>query len=215
MAASSYHPMENLARVLLTKGRPGSRVTFFPSRKNASSVACGNLLQADYCVHLEYRPDVLTYQCRPPTVRCEALHYKADFLVVLNSGPAIYLKFLPPGDQPGALTLNQQQAVEAMLHDRELLFSWIVPKDLPHALVSYNLRTLYHYSFGSSQRAARQVSAQVTALAEQRATFEALLASGASSADICHAIFLNDLRVDLEQQLIPQTMIYGGRDGRL
>lgn len=215
MLASSNRPMENLVRALLTKGRPGSRVTFFPSRKNEGPVACGNLMQADYCVHLEYRPDVLTYQCRPPTVCCDALHYKADFLVILNSGPQVYLKFLPPGDQPGALTPNQLQAVEAMLHDRDLLFSWLVPQDLPHALVSYNLRTLYHYSFGSSQRAARQVCARVTALAEQRATFEALLASGASSADICHAIFLDDLRIDLEQQLTPQTMIYGGRDGRL
>ena len=215
MFASPNCPMENLARAPLTKGRPGSRVTFFPSRKNGGPVACGNLMQADYCVHLEYRPDVLSYQCRPPTLCCGALRYKADFLVALNRGPAVYLKFLPPGDQPGAFTRTQQQAVEAMLRDRDLLFSWLASKDLPHALVSNNLRYLYHYSFGSSQRAARQVRAQVTALAEQRATFEALLASGATPADISHAIFLDELWINLEQPLTPQTMIYGGRDGQL
>ncbi|QJC80402.1 hypothetical protein [Pseudomonas umsongensis] len=207
--------MDNLARAPLTKGRPGSRVTFFPSRKTGGPVACGNLQQADYCVHLEYRQDVLTYQCRPPTVCCEALRYKADFLVVLSSGPAVYLKFLPSDDQPGALIGHHKQAVEAMLRDRELLFRWLVPGDLPHPLVSYNLRYLYHQGFGSSQRAAQQVRAHVVGLMEQRTTFEALLASGASSADICHAIFLDKLRIDLEQQLAPNTMIYGGRDGHL
>jgi len=55
MFASPNRPMDNLARAPLTKGRPGSRVTFFPSRKSGGPVACGNLQQADYCVHLEYR----------------------------------------------------------------------------------------------------------------------------------------------------------------
>jgi len=204
--------MEKLARVALTKGRPGSRVTFFPSRKNAGPVTCGNLLQANYCVHLEYRRDVLTYQCRPPTVCCDSLRYKADFLVVLHNGSQVYLKFLPD-DQPEIR--NQKQAVEAALRDRGLLFHWMAPADRPHSLVSYNLRTLYHHSFGSSQQAVQQVSAEVRALPEQRTTFEALLASGASSADICHAIFLDDLQINLEQHLTPHTMIYGGRDGHL
>lgn len=209
------HPMKNLTRVALTKGRPGSRVTFFPSRKNAGPVTCGNLLQADYCVHLEYRRDVLTYQCRPPTVCGEALRYKADFLVVLHSGAQIYLKFLPSDDQPETLIRNQKQTVEAMLRDRGFLFHWLVPADLPHPMVSYNLRTLYHQGFGSCRRAAQQVRAHVAGLMAQRTTFEALLASGASSADICHAIFLDELRINLEQQLTPQIMIYGGRDGHL
>lgn len=215
MYASQNRPMDNLARVPLTKGRPGRRVTFFPSRKTGGPVACGNLQQADYCVHLEYRQDVLTYQCRPPTVCCEALRYKADFLVALSSGSAVYLKFLPSDDQPGALIGQQKQAVEAMLRDRDLLFRWLVPGDRPHPLVSYNLRTLYHFSFGSSQRAARQVSAQVAAMPDQRATFEALLAGGAAPADISHAIFLDELRINFEQLLTPQTMIYGGLDGHL
>lgn len=215
MCASVNRPMDNLARAPLTKGRPGSRVTFFPSRKTGGPVACGNLQQADYCVHLEYRQDVLTYQCRPPTVCCEALRYKADFLVVLNSGPAVYLKFLPSDDQPGALIGHHKQAVEAMLRDRELLFRWLVPRDLPHPMVSYNLRYLYHHSFGSSPRAARQVRARVAAMPEQRATFEALIAGGAAPADISHAIFLDELRINFEQLLTPQTMIYGGRDGHL
>jgi hypothetical protein len=215
MFAATHHPMENLARAPLTKGRPGSRVTFFPSKKNGGPVACSNLMQADYCVHLEYRQDVCTYQCRPPTLCSEALRYKADFLVGLNSGAKVYLKFLPPDDQPGALTRSQKQAVEAMLRDHDLLFSWLARADLPHPLVSYNLRYLYHHSFGSSQRAARQVSARVAVMPEQRATFEALLTSGATPADISHAIFLDELRINLEQHLTPQTMIYGGHDGHL
>ncbi|WP_144091001.1 hypothetical protein [Pseudomonas kilonensis] len=209
------HPIEQLTRVLLNKGRPGSRVTFFPSRKNGCSVACGNLMQADYCVHLERRPDVRTYQCRPPTVCRNDLHYKADFLVTLNSGPAMYLKFLPPHDQCCARTRKQQLAVEAMIHDCDLLLGWLAPEDLLSPLVTSNLRYLYHHSFDSSERAARKVRAQVIALPERRATFETLLAGGASPADISHAIFLDELRINLQQHLTPQTMIYGDHDGHL
>ncbi|PBJ19646.1 hypothetical protein BSF44_44790 [Pseudomonas sp. ACN8] len=215
MLASRNRPEENLTRAPLTKGRPGSRVTFFPSRKNGGAVACGNLQQANYCVHLEYRPDVLSYHCRPPTVCGGARRYKADFLVTLSSGPPIYLKFLPSDDQPEALVRDQKQAVEAMLRDKGLLFHWLEASDLPHPQVSYNLRALYHQGFGSSQRAAEQVRAQVMAMPEQRATFGALFAGGATSADICHAIFLDQLWTNLKEQLTLQTMIYGGRDGHL
>lgn len=215
MSALPSHPIEQHTRALLTRGRSGSRVTFFPSRKNGCSVACGNLMQADYCVHLEHRPDVRTYQCRPPTVCKDDLRYKADFLVTLNSGPAVYLKFLPPNDQRCARTRNQQLAVESMLHDGDLLLSWLAPEELLPPLVTSNLRYLYHHSFGSSERAARKVRAQVLALPEQRSTFEALLADGATPADISHAIFLDQLRINLQQHLTPQTMIYGGHDGQL
>ncbi|WP_395607659.1 hypothetical protein [Pseudomonas sp. B22129] len=215
MSALPNRPMEYLARAPLTKGRPGSRVTFFPSRKNGGPLACGNLLQADYCVHLEYRQDVVTYQCRPPTVCCDALRYKADFLVVLNNGSEVYLKFLPPDAQPRGFIRHPQQAMEAMLQDRNLLFAWLVPQDLPHALVSYNLRYLYHNGFCSSQGAARQARNRVDAMPDHRATVEAMVASGVAIADLSHAIFLDELRINLEQPLTSQTMINGGRDGQL
>lgn len=215
MHCSSNSLIDTVARVTLTKGRPGSRVTFFPSRKNGGAVTCGNLMQAEFCVQLEYRRDVVSYQCRPPTLRKDDLRYKADFLVALNGGPAVYLKFLPPDNQPSALTQQRIQAVEAMLAEHDLEWRWLTRADLPEPLAGYNLRYLYHYSFGSSQRAARRVQAQVDAMAEQRATFETLIACGAAPADICHAIFLDELQINLKHHLTPQTMIYGGHDGHL
>jgi hypothetical protein len=216
MPELACHPIEQVPRTLLNKGRPGSRVTFFPSRKNGGAVACGNLMQADYCVHLERRPDVRTYQCRPPTVCRNDVRYKADFLVILISGQTMYLKFMPPSDQFCARASKQEQlAVEAMIHDCGLLLEWFAPEDLPPPLITSNLRYLYHQSFDSSERAARKVRAQVIALPERRATFETLLAGGATPADISHAIFFDELRINLQQHLTPQTMIYGDHDGHL
>lgn len=215
MPELASHPIEQVPRTLLSKGRPGSRVTFFPSRKNGGSVACGNLMQADYCIHLERRPDVRTYQCRPPTLCRDDVRYKADFLVILNRGPAMYLKFMPLNEQSSARTRLQRLTVEAMIHECDLLVGWLAPEEILPPLLTSNLRYLYHHSFGSSRQAARTLRAQVLALPEKRATFETLLASGAAPADISHAIFLDELRTNLQQHLTPQTMIYGDHDGHL
>ncbi|SFB27880.1 hypothetical protein SAMN05216248_10426 [Pseudomonas simiae] len=215
MLVTSRDCLENRPRAPLSKGRPGSRVTFFPSRKNHGPITCGNLMQADYCVHLEYHHDVRTYQCRPPTVCKGELRYKADFLVALSNGPSVYHKFLLPDDQARPHMRDWTKAVEAMLLEHGVLFRWLIHDKLPQRLVTQNLRYLYHHSFSSSKRAALEVRAQVVAHAGQQTTIAALLARGIAPADISHAIFLNELRVNLEQKLTPESRIYGGHDGHL
>jgi hypothetical protein len=49
-------------------------------------------------------------------------------------------------------------------------------------------------------------------LADQCATVDTLLASGTKAQDISRAIFAGDLRINLEQKLTPQMMVYGGQD---
>jgi hypothetical protein len=213
MFAACRHLTEQLTRSPLSKGRPGSRVTFFPSQKNGGPVACGNLQQADFCVLLEYQPEVRSYQCRPPTLRRGDLRYKADFLVFLNNGREVYHKFQPTAASPEAFSAGQKQAVETMLFDNGLFFHWLIPEDLPHPLVHHNLRFLYHHGFGSSRKAASRVRRQVLAQPERQMSFKALLASGAIPTDISHAIFLDELRIRLEQRITLETMIYGGHYG--
>ncbi|MNE36405.1 hypothetical protein D3C80_1302150 [compost metagenome] len=133
----------------------------------------------------------------------------------LDSGQSVYLKFLRPQEQWSRLTQEWLQAVEAMLLDGGFLFRWLTPAHLPHPLITHNLRFLYHYSFGCSTQAAQKVRAKVNALPEQRTTLKALLASNLSSQAICYAIFLDELRINLEQKLTPQTVIDGGHDGHL
>ncbi|MFI3046512.1 hypothetical protein [Pseudomonas coronafaciens] len=215
MLAPSTDCLENRPRAPLSKGRPGSRVTFFPSRKNHSPITCGNLMQADYCVYLEYRHDVHTYQCRPSTVCKGELHCKADFLVALSNGLSMYHKFMLPDDQASPHMREKTEAIEAMLQEHGVLLRWLVQDQLPQPLVTQNLRYLYHHSFNSSKRAALEVRAQVVAQAGQQATIAALLARGLTPADISHAIFLDELRINLEHKLTPETMIYGGHDGHL
>ncbi|MFK7699329.1 hypothetical protein [Pseudomonas caspiana] len=215
MLVPSTDFLENRTRAPLNKGRPGSRVTFFPSRKNHGPMTCGNLMQADYCVHLEYRHDVRTYQCRPSTVCKGELRYKADFLVALSNGQSMYHKFLLPDAQTSPHMREWTTTIEAMLQEHGVLLRWLVQDQLPHSLVTQNLRYLYHHSFNSSKRAALEVRAQVVARAGKQATIAALLAKGLAPADISHAIFLDELRVNLEHRLTPHSMIYGGHDGHL
>lgn len=208
-------PLELHARSTLKKGRAGSRVTFFPSRKNGTTIVCGNLMQADFCVHLEYRRNVDTYHCRPPVMRRGRVRYKADFLLTLDDGAAVYQRFLLPNDQVYGLSAEQQQVIEMMLVDQGLSFDWLTPANLPPVLSTFNMRYLYHHSFGGSRRGASKVRKYVLSLTDRQATFEALLASGATTHDISFAIFSDQLRIDFQQKLTPQTTVYGGHDGQL
>ncbi|KAF0254739.1 MULTISPECIES: hypothetical protein [Pseudomonas] len=201
--------VQKVPRHPLNKGRPGSRVTFFPSRKAGHPIACGSLIQADLCVHFEYSRNVKTYECRPAIVRFNDISFKADFLVTLNSGSVSYLKLLPGEVTSEESDTESRQKIELRLLDDGVKIVWLKPAELPSPLLTSNLRALYYYSFGSNQQAVRHVCKYVLGLKEQCATVETLLTSGACTQDIYQAIFSGALYVRLDQKLSPQTMVYG------
>lgn len=208
MLVSSSSQVQKVPRQALNKGRPGSRVTFFPSRKLGHPIACGNLIQAELCVHLEYSHHVRFYECRPPILQSDGIHFKADFLVKLDDGSSSYLKVIPYDIQ----YLKQEdewQQLKLRLLDEGNSVVWIAPEDLPSPLLTSNLRSLYYYSFGANRRLAHRVCKYVMGLKDQRATIETLLANGACTANIYQAIFSGGLHVRLDQKLSPQSMVYG------
>lgn len=215
MQSSAFLPVERMVRKTLTKGRPGSRVTFFPSQKRGEPVACGNLMQADFCVHLEYSQTVMTYECRPPTLRFGDIDFKADFLLTLHDGSQVYHRFLLPDDPVYGRSPVQRGAVETQLVIGDASVQWLTPAEIPPRLVTSNLRYLYHHSFGSTRLGALKVYRHVMSLADHRATVGSLLARGIAAQDISRAIFSHALRIDLERMLTAQTVVQGGHDGQL
>ncbi|MCE0975196.1 hypothetical protein [Pseudomonas putida] len=201
--------VQKIPRRPLNKGRPGSRVTFFPSRKAGHLIACGSLIHADLCVHFEHSRNVRTYECRPAIVRYSDISFKADFLITLNSGSVSYLKLLISEATSGEPDPESRKKIECRLLDDGVKVVWLKPADLPSPLLTSNLRALYYYSFGSNQQAVRHVCKYVLGLKEQCATVEALLTNGACTQDIYQAIFSGALYVRLDQKLSPQTMVYG------
>jgi hypothetical protein len=215
MQRSASLPIERVVRQTLTKGRPGSRVTFFPSQKRGEPVACGNLLQADFCVHLEYSQIVQTYECRPPALRFAEIDFKADFLLKLHDGSQVYHRFLLPDDQVYGRSPGLRRAIENQLATCDASVQWLTPVEIPQRLVTSNLRYLYHHSFGSTRLAALKIYRHVMSLADHRATVGSLLARGMTAQDISRAIFSHTLRIDLERMLTSQTVVQGGHDGHL
>jgi hypothetical protein len=213
MGTTASPPLKCLPRKTLTKGRPGSRVTFFPSQKCGDSIACGNLMQADFCVHLEHDHVVKTYECRPPTLRVGDTDFKADFLLTLEDGSREYRKFLLLDDQLYGRFPELKETLETQLRTHGSVLHWLTPAEIPSPLLTSNLRYLYHYGFSGTQVGAKKVCRHVMGLVEQRATVDALLASGAMPQDISRAIFSGALCINFEQRLTRQTMVYGGHDG--
>lgn len=213
MGTTAFPSVKYIPRKTLTKGRPGSRVTFFPSQKCGDSIACGNLMQADFCVHLEHDHDVKTYECRPPTLRIGHTDFKADFLLTLDDGSLEYRKFLLPDDQIYGRFPERKEALETQLRTLGSALHWLTPAEIPSPRLTSNLRYLYHHSFSGTRAGAKKVCRHVMGLVEQRATVDALLISGATAQDISRAIFSGDLCINFEQQLNRQTMVYGGHDG--
>ncbi|MBF8644068.1 hypothetical protein [Pseudomonas pudica] len=200
--------VQKVPRQPLNKGRPGSRVTFFPSRKLGHPITCGNLTQADLCVHLEYSSEVDSYECRPAILQFEGSHFKADFCITLSDGSSSYLKLLPYNVQYQEHD-DECHKLKLRLRDEGITVAWLASDDLPSPLQTSNLRCLYYYSFGANQRLAQSLCKYVMGLKGQRATVEMLLAYGACTADIYLAIFLGGLHVHLDQKLSPQSMVYG------
>jgi len=199
--------IQKTPRQVLNKGRPGSRVTFFPSRKMGKPVACGNLMQADFCLHLEYRRDVKGYECRPDTLQSEGLRFKADFLLTRQDDSLVYVK-LPNAFQGDSGSPEWKQKIKDLLLDDSATVEWLLPEDMPRSVVSSNLRYLYFYSFGSQQRAVRHLCELVSGLEDRCATMETLLTGGTCTQDLCQAIFQGALSVSLEQKLSLRTVVY-------
>ncbi|WP_422403062.1 hypothetical protein [Pseudomonas sp. GZD-209] len=63
----------------------GKHLVYFPSRKNHKQIICDSVLEGDYCVHLEWDNEVISYSSQPGelevTIANRPGRYRPDFRV--------------------------------------------------------------------------------------------------------------------------------------
>lgn len=208
MITSAECAIKFVPRKELRRGCHGKRVTLLYSRKNDTPVACANVLQAEQCIYLEYRKDVIAYECRPPTVCRGTTVFNADFLVHLKTGSRVYYKLLSPRFREMPHAQQAMNAVETMLLDSGYFFHWIEHAQLPNSIITQNLQYLYHHSLAGSESSAQRVCQLVIDVQPNRTDLKTLIDMDVATSDICYAIFQGYLSVNLNQKLTLSTHIW-------
>ncbi len=190
-----------IPRSALTSGRPRMRVTHFPSIKNKQMVACENLLHADFCVHLEHDPKVISYQSRPSALKFEETGFVArpHFAVTKNTGHCVYY------DVRGALEIEQYthqrlariraQFTHAGLHYEPLALS-----SLQTEVHTDTLRCLYLKSHGGCAEEASVISNLLENHLRCKTTIRNLIQLGIPLCDIAYGVFYGQLHADMRQR---------------
>lgn len=128
----------------------GKNLIFFPSRKNHCQVVCESLLEADYCLILEFDQCVTKYQCQPEAVNFiesgKTINYTPDFLVNTDE-ESFYVEIKPDRNSLSPKHEKRLSAAEIQLQQRGEKLLLIDANDIrpPHRL--QNLRILYSRSF--------------------------------------------------------------------
>ncbi|BDM22224.1 hypothetical protein KI429_07080 [Pseudomonas shirazica] len=208
MITSAESAIKYVPRKELRKGCHGKRVTLFYSRKNDTTVACANVLQAEQCIYLEYRKDVIAYECRPPTLCQGTTVFNADFLVHLKTGSSVYYKSLSPHFREAPYAQQAMNAVETMVLDSGCFFHWVEHAQLPNSLITQNLQYLYHHSLAGSESSAQRLRQLVSDVQTNQTDLQTLIGMDVATSDICYAIFQGYLSVNLNQKLTMSTRIW-------
>lgn len=83
----------------LRKPSGNKNVYKFASAKNSCSVLCESSLERDCCYHLEYSPDVVSYESQPQGFKFQSenkVHsYTPDFLVHQSDGTVYFIEVKP------------------------------------------------------------------------------------------------------------------------
>lgn len=191
------------------RGRHGSRVTKFPSRKNHRSVTCDSLLEAAFCLELEYRTDVLRYQAHPYVIcfKESSYQYTPDFLVEFSSGDFHLVE-----------VKNDYSYFDKAISARIAIYSEILASQgcyLEYISMSHfymktrinNLQLLYHRAFWSEGRASGSIKNMIGERTAGKTTLLSLIESRFKIEDIAHAIFYQQIFTNLNRPLTINTIV--------
>jgi len=191
-------------------GRHGKLVTFFASQKNDAPMGCESLLEADYCVYLEYLPSIISYQAQPYTVyfRDPALRYTPDFMATLDDGRQVLYEIK---SNSGGRDLRWQQRrarVEELLGINGLNFEYVEEHQFRHPVLLDNLRTLYHFGFNGIASNVPSIIRLLRKQPDQHAMIGQLIQLGARQEDVTFALFHQFLRCNLQAPLDLRSKVW-------
>ncbi|WP_256204597.1 MULTISPECIES: Tn7 transposase TnsA N-terminal domain-containing protein [unclassified Pseudomonas] len=184
-------------------GRSRKLVTFVASRKNQVSIGCETLLEADFCIHLEYQSAVAAYQSQPFTIRFSKskTRYTPDFLATLVDGNQVVYEVK---SDAGARNRNWQirrAVLEQLFSQNDLRFECVEQCQFDHPVQIHNLRMLYHLGYDGNLARVPYMLRLLQEQPEKCASIAFLLKHGVSQADLTCALFNQQLHCHLHRPL--------------
>ncbi|WP_448646207.1 hypothetical protein [Pseudomonas mohnii] len=191
----------------------GKHLLFFPSRKTHSQVICHSVLEADYCVFLEYDPSVVSYcsqpEALPVTVNGCYGQYWPDFRIE-TVDQTFYTEVKFGFDELSTRVRSKLIAAKSLLQARgtELLFADV--DTIRAGTKLSNLKFLYFHSFNVSVDEFGGCRSLLSAL-DYPVSLRTLLShpAGVRERAIYRAMFERLLVYDLNERLTLDTYIVG------
>lgn len=202
---------DNEAARNVTRTHYGKSIVFFPSRKNHCQIICESVLEADYCLLLEFDKQVSKYQSQPETLifieSGEKFTYTPDFCVDSDE-ELFYVEVKPDRHRLSPKYQRKFRAAENLLRERGSTLQLVDSDDihLHHQLC--NLKVLYSRSFNTRPEEYAYLISRTHHL-QKHLTLAALLQQlpAVSCSAKYLAIFNGVFGVDLNNPLTQDTVL--------
>lgn len=194
----------------LVSGRHRKLVTFVASRKNNVSIGCETLLEADFCIHLEYRAAIINYQSQPFTIRFTgtSIRYTPDFLATLVDGSQVAYEVKSCAGGRDSKWQARRGMLEELFSRNGLVFEYVEENQFCQPVIMQNLRTLYHYGYGGKLARVPHILRLLRQQPQQSAPLETLLELGVSQADLTCALFHQRLFCNLLRPINTRSQVW-------
>jgi len=195
----------------VTRCHYGKNVVFFPSRKNNCQVICESVLEADYCLLLEFDKQVLSYRSQPETLTLldgdETFIYTPDFYVN-SSEESFYAEIKPDRNRLSSKYLHKLTTAKKTLRERGSEFQLLDTSNIRSHHLLRNLKLLYSRSFNTRPEEYTYLISQIPLL-PRHLTLDALLRQlpAISYSAKYLAIFNEVFGVDLNRPLTINTTL--------
>jgi len=194
----------------ITSGRHRKLVTFVASRKNGVSIGCESLLEADFCIHLEYLPNVMTYQAQPFTITFaeSSLRYTPDFLATLADGSQVVWEVKSDAGGRDLRWQNRRAAIQALFSRNGINFEYVEQHQFHDPITMHNLHVLYHHGYCGRLSRAPALQKLLQRQPHQSDSLANLIELGVSQADLACAIFHRQVFCDLKSPLNRHSQVW-------
>ncbi|WP_107504037.1 TnsA endonuclease N-terminal domain-containing protein [Metapseudomonas resinovorans] len=196
----------------LTKGHYGRYLVCFPSRKNACQVICESLLEADYCLHLEYAEEVVAYFAQPETmsflVDGKTVTYTPDFLVE-TADRTYYTEVKPDWSKLHPAYQRKLSAAKDELNKRQVILHIADCNSINQGATIQNLKLLYFNSFNANKEELNQCMSTLCFASFPLTIQEFLKKYSASPRAVYRCIFDKHLKTDLLHKITPLSILEG------
>jgi len=202
-------------RNIAKKHSHGKHLLLFPSRKTHIQIICHSILEADYCVHLEYDPVVVHYRSQPIELSLEfngrERKYCPDFRID-TADHYYYTEVKPNFEELSPRVLATLRSAHTMLSEQGSYLKFADIKSIRPSEQLRNLKFLYFHSFNVGSDEFGACSRLISTLYFPISLRQLLKhPTEIRERAIYRALFEQLLTFDMCQRLTLDTLLFGGR----